>query len=87
MNKQDEILLQFSINDSLNLIETEVKQAKDKYPSDFNSFHEGYAVLLEEVDELWDEVKKRKHDKIRIKEEAVQVAAMAVRIISELCNE
>ena len=27
---------------------------------EFNSPHEGYAVLLEEVDELWDEIKNDK---------------------------
>lgn len=74
-----------AINQALNEVEREVFKAKGKYPDDFNSFHEGHAVLLEEVDELWDEVKKREHDKARIREEAMQVAAMAIRIMSELC--
>ena len=26
----------------------------------FNSAHEGYAVILEELDELWEEVKKKR---------------------------
>ncbi len=34
----------------------EVGRARDKYPP-FNSAHEGYAVLYEEVDKLWDHVK------------------------------
>jgi hypothetical protein len=53
----------------------------------FNSAHEGYAVLLEEVDELWDEVKlKRKlRDKTKMKAEAVQIAAMAIRFIHDIC--
>lgn len=49
----------------------------------FTNAHEGYAVLLEEVDELWDEVKKRpdirNDDKLR--HEATQIAAMAIRFI------
>ncbi len=51
----------------------------------FNSAHEGYAVLLEEVDELWDEVKKspRKRDPVALRKEAVQVAAMALRFLEE----
>ncbi len=48
----------------------------------FNSLHEGYAVLLEEVDELWDEVKKKQNgrDYERVYRELVQVAAMATRL-------
>ena len=51
----------------------------------FNSSHEGYAVLLEEVDELWDEV-KRNAPVERMAAEAVQVAAMAVRFLMDICQ-
>lgn len=49
----------------------------------FNSVHEGYAVLLEEVDELWDEVKKKTklRDVKNMERECIQIAAMAVRFI------
>ena len=50
----------------------------------FNTAHEGYAVLLEEVDELWAEIKKKQGSEGRpeaIRKEAVQVAAMALRLI------
>jgi hypothetical protein len=52
----------------------------------FNSAHEGYAVLLEEVDELWAEVKKRRseRDDERMGLEAIQVAAMAVRFLLDV---
>lgn len=54
----------------------------------FNSAHEGYAILAEEVDELWDEV--RGHDgperQKRMREEAVQVAAMALRFIQDIID-
>lgn len=43
----------------------------------FHSYHEGYVVLLEEVDELWDEVKAHEHDPNKIYKEAIQVIAMA----------
>ena len=48
--------------------------------------HEAYAVLLEEVDELWDEVKKnsKTRDPLKMREEAIQVAAMAVRMIIDV---
>lgn len=44
--------------------------------------HEGYAVILEEVDEMWDEIKKNDIEKAR--EEALQVAAMAVRFLMDI---
>ena len=44
--------------------------------------HEGFAVLLEEVDELWDEVKGNRPSLAN--EEAVHVAAMALAFIMEI---
>lgn len=55
----------------------------------FNSAHEGFAVLLEEVDELkahvWTNQKRR--DLIAMRKEAVQVAAMAIRFALEACDD
>ena len=52
----------------------------------FKNAHEGYAILLEEFDELWDNVKIKqdspKRDEL-MRKEAVQVAAMAIRIIRD----
>jgi hypothetical protein len=61
----------------------ELKQANTKHPL-FISPHHGYAVILEEFDELWDEIKKKQPDKDRLVAEAVQVAAMAVKFIISL---
>jgi len=58
----------------------ELDRANGKFPK-FNSYHEGFAVLKEEVDELWDEVKKRQCDRIELRDEAIQVAAMAIKFI------
>ena len=49
---------------------------------EIRSAHEGYGVLLEEVDELWDAIKK--NDFVNGREEAIQVAAMAIRIIHDV---
>lgn len=68
----------------LSLIQAEHDKAKKKYPNNFNSNHEGYSVLKEEVDELWDEVKRKNPSKAQLREEAVQIGAMALRIINEL---
>lgn len=64
----------------------EVKRAKTLFPTDFVNQHEGYAVALEEVDELWDEVKKnqRNYDLAAQRKEAIQAAAMFIRFATEL---
>lgn len=61
----------------------ELAEAQAKFPP-FNSAHEGYAVLKEEVDELWQEVKHGSRHRQR--EEATQVAAMAVRFLIDVCD-
>ena len=60
-------------------IKKEYEHANFCFPF-FNSSHEAYCVILEEVDEYWDEVKKngsveRKYD------ELIQIAAMAIKAI------
>lgn len=54
----------------------------------FNSAHEGFAVLLEEVDELKAEVWKnqKRRDYTAMRKECVQVAAMAMRLALEICE-
>lgn len=68
-------------------IHNEVAAAMERYPA-FNSAHEGYAVIKEEVDELWDEVKVKQgsRDLTKLRKEAVQVAAMALRFIVDVCD-
>jgi hypothetical protein len=62
-------------------VREEIMRAIARYPQ-FNSHHEGFAVILEEIDELWDEIKTNNHKRARV--EAIQVAAMAVRFITDL---
>ena len=67
-------------------IEAELQRAK-KYPA-FHSPHEGYGVILEELDELWDEIKANKTctGNRLMRYEAIQVAAMAVKFVDNLCE-
>lgn len=48
--------------------------------------HEGYAVILEELDELWDEVKRQQINWPDLRKEALQVAAMALRFVVDVCD-
>lgn len=95
-------------NQSIHLIKSELENIPEKYQkSNFNSTHEGYAVILEEVRELEQEVffgekkaaERFKNDlnrewaktmteelhKERMREECIQIAAMCIRFIQELC--
>lgn len=71
----------------LDEIRHEVRRAEGKHRP-MNSAHEGYAVLLEEVDELWDEVKKQNEarSKDAMRKEAIQIAAMAIRFIRDVTD-
>ena len=67
-------------------IVAEFRRASLLYP-EFHSNHEGYAVIKEEIDELWDEIKKSKElrGNERIRKELIQVGAMVVRYLNNLC--
>jgi hypothetical protein len=66
----------------------ELAKALRKYPK-MHGPHEGYAVILEELDELkleiWKKPKKRSLQKMR--KEAVQIAAMALRFMLDVCDK
>lgn len=64
-------------------VEAELDRATNLF-GPIKSAHEGYGVLLEEVDELWDVVKR--NDFVNGREEAIQVAAMAIRIVYDIYN-
>lgn len=72
-------------NGLVSAIRSEFESASARYGA-FNSAHEGYSVLLEEVDELWEEVKKspKKRDMNAMRNEAMQVAAMALRFLHDV---
>lgn len=73
------------IRDALEIVAVELEEAMSKH-APLNSAHEGWAVIAEEVDELWDEVRKKREDRNRQKmhAEAKQIAAMAVRFMLEV---
>lgn len=62
----------------LESVQAELRAARAKHKP-INSWHEGYAVILEEVEEFWEEAKRRIPEPERLHEELIQIAAMAVR--------
>lgn len=68
----------------------EMADASSKFKP-FNSGHEGFAVLKEEVDELWEAVKlnKKRHperDEL-MEKECIQVGAMALQFLHDICSK
>lgn len=66
----------------------EVRRAEGLH-SPINSLHEGYAVILEELDEFWEEVRKKREERDlgAVREELVQTAAMCVRTAVNVLEE
>ena len=59
-------------------IQAEIERARAKFPA-FHSQHEAYAVILEELDEFWEKVRRDEDGR----SELIQVAAMAVAAFRE----
>jgi hypothetical protein len=68
-------------------IRAELTQATEQFPA-MNSAHEGWAVIKEELDELWEHVRQKQGMRLphRMRREAVQVAAMAIRFALDCCT-
>lgn len=73
------------VSEALRFIQREYENASKEFPR-FNSSHEGYAIIKEELDELWDEIKTKNKDREKIQKEAKQVGAMALRFMVDLCG-
>jgi len=65
-------------------IKAEYEQATQKFGK-FNSTHEGYGVIKEEFDELWDEIKANSSKEV-MEKEAIQLAAMSLRFLVDCCE-
>lgn len=63
----------------------EFRRASARHPP-MVSPHEGYAVILEELDELWDEIKHNRGRAQEALEEAIQIAAMGLRYVTDLAE-
>ena len=69
--------------------ETFIQEVRESYAAarakhrSLAGWHEGYAVTLEEMDELWDEIKADAPYE-RKAEEILQIAAMCYAMLAEL---
>lgn len=73
------------IDRALDHLRSELLRAMTKH-APMNSAHEGYSVIHEELDELWDHVKADTAQTVEGRAEALQVAAMGVRFALDLCS-
>lgn len=66
-------------------LHAELIKAAQKHPP-MNTPHEGISVIKEEVDELWDHVKKDTGQSDEARKEALQISAMGLRYVLDLCK-
>lgn len=66
-------------------VRCELARARQKH-GPMHSHHEAYAVLLEELDEVWQEVKSQQPDPRRILSELIQVGAICQRWAEDVCG-
>ncbi len=77
----------YTRQDTLRAIDSEVERAK-MHGVKFSSLHEAYAVILEELDEVWDitRQKRRERSAVELRNEFVQIGAMAVKALESMDN-
>ncbi|RUW56818.1 hypothetical protein [Mesorhizobium sp. M8A.F.Ca.ET.021.01.1.1] len=71
---------------AIDAVHAEVKKAMIKHKP-MVSVHEGYGVILEEVDELFEEVRPDRGRTTEAQKEALQVAAMGVRFVLDVAEK
>ena len=78
-------MAELTLEEIFEAVSKELARALAKFPP-FHSTHEGYAVILEELDEMWEEVKRCDpfQPSHKLFKEAIQVAAMAIRFVFDM---
>jgi hypothetical protein len=65
----------------------ELSHARANYPAMIDRY-DGWAVIAEEIDELWElvKIKQSRHDYASMRFECIQIAAMCMRYKLDCCN-
>jgi len=71
------------LDNIIEIIKREFEFASNKF-GPFHSTHEGYGIIKEEFDEMWDRIKQNSD---LCFEECIQVVAMSLRFLYDLSNE
>ncbi len=82
----DPIPIMDAVDDILSIVRCEVERTVRKHPP-INSLHEGFAVMLKELDQFWVEVKKARDSRERDVEATVglvRIAAMTIRTLADI---
>jgi hypothetical protein len=67
-------------------VKDEIKKAESKF-AEYNSYHEEFAIIMIEVDELWDLVKAKAIAPKQHYDEAKQIACTAIRYMKMCKNK
>ena len=84
---EEELRLRPTLSRVLHEVREEVERAEEKWPA-MNSAHEALGVLKEEMRELTDHCDMKQSLRVpeEIRKEALQVAAMAVRLVRDIVD-
>ena len=78
--------MESTVTKAASIVLAELEKALRKH-GPMQSAHEGYAVILEEVEELWEEVRTQNPSRERMLAEASQIGALALRFMLDVCRE
>lgn len=85
MGKEEEMNAAWA--DALDDVGDELARGMKKFPENKHSAHHAHSVIREEFEELWEHVRADTGASPEARKEAVQLAAMAVRYVVEVCDE
>jgi len=71
-------------NKTISDIQAELDSACGVWGDKFNNMHEASSVIREEFEEFWHEVKQKRQDKEKMRNELKQVAAMCIKAMQQL---
>ena len=67
-------------------VQAEVLRAQAKH-APYNSPHEGWSVIFEELEELREHVQADTKQEAEARKEAIQIAATAIRYVLSVCGD